>query len=189
MKVLKKSFTLLFVVTLFVLCNISTNAQNLKIGIVDVAVVVESMPEAAQGEKYIKEISTKYQDTLLSMQKNLEEKLAQYRKQQTMMPKDQQQKTEEELQGQNQQLMMYQQSKFGQTGELAKIRENVLTPLREKVVSAIKEVAKAEKMNFVFDKTNASVLYAEDKFDITYSVIDKIKRGAENTGTTKPTGK
>jgi outer membrane protein len=113
----------------------------------------------------------------------IKDKLAQYKKQQSMMPKDQQTKTEEELQGQNQQLMMYQQSKFGQTGELAKVRENVLAPLREKVISAIKEVAKSEKMNFIFDKTNGSVIYSEDKFDITFSVIDRIKRGGDdNTG-------
>lgn len=184
MKSLVKISLIFSVLMILVFTTNNVKSQNLKIGVVDVALVVESMPEAAQGEKYIKEMSQKYQDTLVQMQKNLEEKLAQYKKQQSMMPKDQQTKTEEELQGQNQQLMMYQQSKFGQTGELARVRENVLAPLREKVINAIKEVAKAEKMNFIFDKTNGSVIYSEDKFDITFSVIDKIKRGSD-----EPTGK
>ncbi|MFY8159833.1 MAG: OmpH family outer membrane protein [Candidatus Kapaibacteriota bacterium] len=175
--ILKLSLAVVVAFTTLAFTNVSF-AQNLKIGVVDVALVVESMPEAAQGEKYIKEVSTKYQDTLLQMQKNLEEKVAQYRKQQAMMPKDQQTKTEEELQGQNQQLVGYQQSKFSQGGELSRIRESILTPLREKVIAAIKEVAKTEKMNFIFEKTNGSVLHSDDKFDITFSVIDKIKRGS-----------
>lgn len=177
--VLKLSLAIVVAFTTFALTNV-TIAQTLKIGVVDVALVVESMPEAAQGEKYIKEMSTKYQDTMQQMQKSLEEKYAQYKKQQAMMPKDQQTKAEEELQLLNQQLMSYRDTKFAQNGELARIRESILTPLREKVVSAIKEVAKTEKMNFVFEKNNGSVIYSEDKFDITFSVIDKIKRGSSD---------
>lgn len=184
--------TILFsvaVATLFFSSTIS-KSEDLKVGVVDVTLVVESMPEAAQGEKYIKEMSQKYQDTLLSMQKNLEEKVTQYKKQQSMMKKEEQTKTEEALQAQNQTLMAYQQAKFGQTGDLAKERENILAPLREKVAKAIKEVAQTEKISLVFDKANGNVLFSEDKLDITFSVIDKIKRGGTTNSAPKtPAGK
>ena len=44
------------------------------------------------------------------------------------------------------------------------------------IIKDLQEVAKEEKMSFVFDKTNPSLLYSEEKFDITFKVIDKIKR-------------
>lgn len=46
---------------------------------------------------------------------------------------------------------------------------------------AIEEVAKEEKLNFVFDKVEdaALLLYAEAKFDYTFKVLDRLKRGAK----------
>jgi len=49
----------------------------------------------------------------------------------------------------------------------------------DKVLAAIEEVAKEEKLNFVFDKIEdaALLLYAESKFDYTFKVLDRLKRG------------
>jgi outer membrane protein len=45
-------------------------------------------------------------------------------------------------------------------------------------MSAISEVSKTEGMHFVFDKTgDVILLYADDQFDITFKVLDKLKTG------------
>ncbi len=69
--------------------------------------------------------------------------------------------------------------KFSQTGEIAQQREKIFAPVREKIVKAIQSVAKEEKMVFVFDKTpeGSMVLYAEPTLDLTYKVLDRMKRG------------
>ncbi|MFM7157158.1 MAG: OmpH family outer membrane protein, partial [Bacteroidota bacterium] len=61
------------------------NAQNQKIGYVDTEVILKQLPEAQDADKKLKEIATKYQDTLVAMQKDLTEKLEQYKKQESMM--------------------------------------------------------------------------------------------------------
>jgi outer membrane protein len=61
------------------------------------------------------------------------------------------------------------------TGEAAQEREKRLTPIREKVLRAIESVAKEDGFTFVFDRAN--VLYADAKVDLTYKVIDRLKRG------------
>jgi Skp family chaperone for outer membrane proteins len=151
--------------------------KGIKIGIVDVQAVAKEIPESIEAENILLDLSKKFQDTLLLMQKDLEQKFAQYQKQKTMMTADQQKKEEEALQAQNMQLMRYKEEKFGQVGDLAKNREKLLEPIRKKVRDAIEKVAKKEKMNMVVDKGSAFLLYAEDKLDITYSVLDAIKRG------------
>ena len=40
-------------------------------------------------------------------------------------------------------------------------------------------VSKDEGLSFVFDKGNGSLLFSEDKFDVTFKVIDRIKRGSK----------
>ena len=63
--------------------------------------------------------------------------------------------------------------------ELAKRREAVLTPLKDKILRAIERVARAEKYNFVFDKNEQVniLLYADIKDDLTNRVLDNLKRG------------
>jgi outer membrane protein len=151
--------------------------KSFYIGIVDVESIVKEIPEALQADKKIKEIGQKYQDSLMAMQSDFEAKLKQYDKQKSMMPSDQQQKQEETLKAQQMMLLQFRDEKFGQKGELAQMSEKALAPILEKVNKAIEEVAKEEKMNLVLDKGNSAVRYAEDKLDITYKVMDRIKRG------------
>jgi Skp family chaperone for outer membrane proteins len=90
------------------------------------------------------------------------------------MGQDQQMKEEEALQAQNMQMVQYQEEKFGQQGELNRLREELLEPLRTKIKLAIDKVAKEEKIKMVVDKV--MVLYSDTTIDITFKVIDTIKR-------------
>jgi Skp family chaperone for outer membrane proteins len=157
----------------------SLNAQNLKIGIVDTETIVKQMPEAMDADTQIKDIAKKYQDSLEAIQKDFTARLEQYKKGEAMMTADAKRKTEDDLKVLQQQYMQFEQEKFGAQGEIARIRESYLAPLRKKVQAGIEAVAKDEKMSFVFDKANPVLMYAEDKFDITFRVIDRIKRGGK----------
>jgi len=112
------------------------------------------------------------------MQKELEERYQKYQKQKGMMKDEEKQKEEESLNSLNSQILKYREDKFGQTnGEIIKLRNDYLEPIRSKIRTAIDAIAKEEKMNFVFDKGSPYLLYAEEKYDITYRVLDNLKRG------------
>lgn len=168
-------FVLVATVSLF--SNTYLNAQGTlnKLGVVDVETVLKELPEAIEADKVIKDKGQKMQDTLLKMQQDLQAKLDQYQKQKSMMPLDKQQKEEESLQQQNMLFIQYREEKFGQQGELNKLRENLLDPIRTKIRKAIEGVAKEEKIALVVDKMAA--IYSDGSIDITYKVLDKIKRG------------
>lgn len=173
-----------FIITLsaLLLAGFVANAQNgLKIGIVNVETIVVELPEAKDADEKIRAAGQKFQDTLQALQTDLQTKLEDYQKQQSMMTPDQKQSTEQELQALNAQLMQYQQEKFGQSGELAIMREQFLGPIRKKVQDAIDKVAKEEKLDLVFDKSAGSLRYSLDKYDITFKVIDTLKRGSATT--------
>jgi outer membrane protein len=53
-----------------------------------------------------------------------------------------------------------------------------MKPVKEKIFKAIDEVSKEESMQFVFDKAGDVILLkADPQFDITYKVLDLLKRG------------
>ena len=78
-----------------------------------------------------------------------------------------------------QQGVAYQSDKFGQTGAYAQKQEELLAPIREKVKKAIQEVATTDGIDVVFDRASPAqdILFASDKLDITFKVLDTIKRG------------
>jgi outer membrane protein len=152
-----------------------SQAAMTKLGVVDVETVLKELPEAIDADKLIKDKGQKWQDTLMKMRQDLTAKVEQYQKQKSMMPADKQQKEEEGLQSQNMVMLQFQEEKFGQQGELNKYRETLLEPIRTKIRKAIESVAKEEKIALVVDKMAA--IYSDQSIDITFKVIDKIKRG------------
>ncbi len=184
---MRKIGFIVIVIIAFALSVSGSNAQKkqggaggaLKYGVVDVETIVKEMPEAADADAKLKEIGKQWQDTLMQLRKDMEAKYQQYQKQKAMMQAAQQQKEEEALQAMQMQAMQFQEEKFGNTGELSQMREKYLEPIRAKVKKAIEATAKEEDISLVLDKVGSIVLYSEDKNDITYKVLDKIKRGGK----------
>ena len=78
-----------------------------------------------------------------------------------------------------QDLVEFRRAKFTQgTGEIYKKQEELFAPIKTKIYAAIEKVAKEEAMQFIFDKSGDIILlYADSAFDITFKVLDRLKRG------------
>lgn len=176
---MKKRTTLLAATFCFFAVSISSAvfAQGAKIGIVDMEVIVKQLPEAKEADAKLTELSKKYRDTMELMQKEYTDKAEKYDKAQAMMSPEAKAKEEETLKSMIQRFRAYQEDKFGNTGVLSHNREDLLLPIRQKVDASIKIVAKKEGLSLVLSKTESLVLYSDEKLDITFSVLDLIKRG------------
>ena len=86
---------------------------------------------------------------------------------------------QQRLQDMRQKALDFQNQKLGQNGEAQQLRDKKLAPIRDKILKAIEAVAKEEGFSFVFDKANdILLLYADSKYDLTYKVLDRLKRGS-----------
>ncbi len=163
-------------------CLVAVGGQTLsqqKSGFVNSQTVLNELPEAQEAQKKLNGLIQMAQDTLEKMQKDFQAQYEDYQKKQAMMTDASKKEQEQKLVEMDQQIKQFQQVKFSQTGEIAQHREKIFAPVREKIVKAIQSVAKEEKMVFVFDKTpeGSMVLYAEPTLDLTYKVLDRMKRG------------
>lgn len=165
---------LVVVFVALVLAGTVAMAQNFKAAYVNSETIIKELPEAIEASKHIDQMGQKIRDTLQLMQKEFEERILNYRKQESMMTSDARQKEEESINGLRTRFMQYQEQK---TAEVQQQREAFLKPIRDKVQAAIEEIAKEEKLSLVLDKVAGFILYSEDKADITYKVLDKMKRG------------
>ena len=160
--------------------SLTAGAQNLKIGYVDSQKIFEGLPEAQDVQKALDQKLGVWQDSLELMTKNFQTEYEAYQAQQAMMSESVKEEKQQMLMRLQQEVADYRTRKFGQTGEAARLRQSMLQPLQAKVLKAIEDMAKEEKLNFVFDKLEdaALLLYAEAKFDYTFKVLDYLKRGS-----------
>jgi outer membrane protein len=173
---MKKTFLGIIFLGMIALFSHSFAQGSLNIGVVDVDAIVKEMPEATQADIELKAMQQNLNDTLLVMQEDFMARIEEYQKQQGLMPPEKQQEEEQALKMLENQILAFRDQKLK---EIQERREEYLDPIRKKMVKAIEEVAKEEKLGLVLDKASPSVLYSIDKYDITFRVLDRIKRGAE----------
>lgn len=164
---------------LCLLCSASLSAQTLKVGYVDSQKIFEGLPEAQAALKQLDKQLGVWRDSLDVMVKSAQEQYETYQAQQGTMSEPTKQARQQELAKLGNEIQEYRQKKFGQDGEGAALRQKMLAPLQEKVLKVIEEVSKEEKISFMFDKVSEVpiILHADPKFDYTFKVLDRIKRG------------
>ncbi|MEI8135235.1 MAG: OmpH family outer membrane protein [bacterium] len=155
----------------------STNSFAQKIGVVDGTKVLSGFSEFTAAQAKIQGIYKLWQDTALTMQKNLKEKFDNYSKIKETMSKEALAKADEELQKLNTEITKYNDAKTNQqTGEIVKLQNDLITPVREKATAAVGTVAKKRKLDLIFEKSQTSY-YAEGTIvDITDDVIAALKK-------------
>jgi outer membrane protein len=164
-----------------VLLNFGVTAAQTpqKLGYVDSQTILAQFPESIKAQGDLDAITNKWTSQLDSMTQAYQAALANYQKQANTMPEDKKLAAQQSLIAQEQSLIDFRKQKFGQgTGEIYKKQEEIFNPVKAKIYKAIEDVAKREGMQFVFDKSGDIILlYADSAFDITYQVLDKLKRG------------
>jgi outer membrane protein len=152
----------------------SAQAQ-VKLGFVNTETIVQQMPEFKDIDAKLRTIQSAYADTLRAMEINYKTRLEAYQKQQSMMTADARTKEEDQLRGIAEQYQQYQQDRLGPQGKLAQRQAEFIQPIRDKVRAAIEKVARDEKLSGVME--NSVMIYFDSKLDITYKVLDNLRRG------------
>jgi outer membrane protein len=166
-------------IVLCVLVGTAAQAQTQKIGYVNSTKIFQEYPAALDAQKRIDAIGRPFQDSLEAMQKELQTRYEDYQKKESMMNEASKKAEQQKLVEMERRANEYRVEKFGNEGELARQTERIINPIREKIKTAISNVAKEERYAFVFDKTEQIqvLLYGDPNHDITFKVIDRLKRG------------
>ena len=169
-----------YLVILFVLFGVIVFAQNeQRIGYVDSQIILTQLPEAIKAQSDLDAITNLWSNQLDSMTLSYQQMLTDYQKQANTMGEDQKLAKQQELIAMEQNILKFRNQKFGQqNGEIYAKNDEIFEPIKKKIYASIEQVAKTEGMNFVFDKSGDIILlYADAAYDITFKVLDNLKRG------------
>ena len=171
-----RKFLFIFAVTVITTNLFAQSPQ--KLGYVDSQIILSQFAEAIKAQGDLDAITNKWSAQVDSMTVSYQQGLADYQKQANTMTDEKKLEVQKDLIAREQTIIDFRRQKFGQNGEIYQKQEEIFNPVKKKIYTAIEQVAKSEGMQFVFDKSGDIVLlYADSSFDITYQVLDKLKRG------------
>jgi outer membrane protein len=150
-------------------------AQNVKMGFVSFDEIISKLPEFKQIEGQLQTLQQKYADTLKMIETEYQGLVESYQKQQAMMNAETKASEEQKIMAVRDKFLRFQQERLGQGGAFQQYQAQLLQPVREKVRSAIERVAKSEKLTVVLEAN--TTVYFDEKSDITFKVLDFLKRG------------
>ena len=104
-----------------------------------------------------------------------------------LMKEDQQKKTSDDLEKERSDLEKSSEDLYNRdTGLLAKKHAELTQPIFDRLNKVLDSVGKDEKYDFIFDAGKGSLLFADQKFDISDHIYDELrKEPITSTGDTK----
>ena len=166
-----------YLIVIISLALVSTTVEAQKYAFVDTDYILENLPEYKEAQRKLDELSERWYKEVEERQKNLQKKKDAYEAEKVLMPEEQRQQREKEIETLMQELIEFQKQKFGVKGELFLKRQELIEPIQDKIYNAIKDMAERGNYSFIFDSSakNSNMLYADDKYDKSDLILRDLK--------------
>ena len=139
--------------------------------------IFKSLDNYNQAITSLDELAKQYQSQVDAKYEEIEKLYNTYQSQKQSLSAATRQAGENEIITREQEAQEYQESLFGQEGELMKKRLELIQPIQEQVFGAIESYAKEVGADMVLDSSNnPTLLYNNPAIERTQQVIDALKK-------------
>jgi outer membrane protein len=164
-----KKLLLLFIITNVILTT--TFAQ--KFAYVDTDYILNKIPEFKQAQDKLDNFSADWQAEIESKYASVEKMYRAYQQEKVLLTDNMKSKREEAIITKETAAKNLQQKYFGPEGQLFTKRQELITPIQDKIQNAIKELAKANKYQIIFDSASDLImLHKDNNLDQSDKVLD-----------------
>jgi len=174
---------------LLMLLSAISSAVAQKFGYVDSEYIMSKMPEYAQAQTELNNLSQNWQKDIESQKKDLDKLYRTYQAEEVLLTEPMKKKRQDEILKKEQDTKAYQNKIFGYEGQLFKKRQELTKPVQDRVFEAIEKVAKQKQLAIVFDKSgDLTMLYTNPVHDYTEFVLESLGLASEDKNQTAQRG-
>lgn len=158
---------------LFVACAFTASAQ--KFALIDMEFILKNIPAYEQANTQLSQVSEKYQKEVEAKAKEAEALYKDYQKVSSSLSATQKTLKEEGIVAKEKEAAELRKKYFGPEGEMAKMQQELITPLQDKVYEAVKQVAEQNGYAVIVDRASAeSIIFASPRIDVSNEVLAKL---------------
>ncbi|HMM12522.1 MAG TPA: OmpH family outer membrane protein [Bacteroidales bacterium] len=183
-----------FIIPILLLTMLSTGAkaqiQNQRFAYVDTEYILNNIPEYKDAQEELNALSQKWEGEVKALFDKVEEMYKAYQTEAVLLPQDLKRKREEDILKKEREAKDLQMKYFGPDGDLFKKRNELVSPIQEKIYNAMQEIAETRNYALIFDKSAGAVLlYANPRLDISDEVLDEVGKVMQITRRENRSGK
>ncbi|MGK0386050.1 MAG: Skp family chaperone for outer membrane protein [Patiriisocius sp.] len=173
-----KTKQILLVAITFICISFSAQAQRgVRIGYIDMEYILENVPEYREASTQLDGKVQRWKADLEKQQKEIDLMTLNLTNERVLLTKELIEEREEEIKIKEDEMITYQQARFGPGGDLVIQRRNLVQPIQDQVFNIVQEVAEGKKYDFIFDKSaDVVMLFAAKRNDISDIVLRSINR-------------
>ncbi len=182
---MKKQFLFLFIALIAANTN-QAQTRGTKIGYIDMEYILQNVPNYNDAQTQLEEKAQKWKQEIETKKTEINKLKDALKVEKALLTKGLIEERETEIKFLENEMLEYQQKRFGPNGDLI-LQKSVLTkPIQDQVFTAVQDIAEAKKYDFIFDKTSdLTMLFAAKRFDISDQVLRVITRAEKREQLTK----
>lgn len=173
----------LFLLAFASLMSWSALAQRgVRIGYIDTEYILQNVPEYQEANAQLESKVQQWKSDIEKRLSAVEQKKKQLSSESVLLTPELIKERQEEITIEENEILDYQQKRFGPNGDLMIQRKQLMQPVQDQIFAAVQEIATSRQYDFVFDKsTDVVMLYSADRYDISDQVLRSINRTSKRT--------
>lgn len=174
---MKTRKTLFLIFAIFCFSYITTAQRGVRIGYIDMEYILESVPEYREASIQLEGKVQRWKQDLEKSQKEVDQMKLDLANEKVLLTPELIEEREEDIKIKEDEIIAYQQARFGPNGDLIIQRRQLVQPIQDQVFNIVQEIAENKKFDFIFDKSaDLVMLFAAKKNDISDEVLRSIER-------------
>lgn len=159
-----------------------TLAQQ-KNGYVDTEFLFTKIPEYENVQQQLELLSQEWRQELSEMQQEISQLKEEFRAKEILYTDDLREEKKQQILQKEQQRERYLELKFGPGGDYFQRQKELLEPIQRRIYEAITIVAQKEGFDFVFDRSQKTLmLYADQEWNLNDKVLKELGITPEKPG-------
>lgn len=147
-----------------------------RIAIVDIEGVLSELTDYQEAQTEIDRVASGWRQEIAQEYDKIKSMYNKYQAEQVLLSDDARKTREEAIVAKEEEVRDLQKRRFGAEGDLFKKRQQLVSPIQEKVFAAIESYAADRGFDIILDKSgSAGLLFVGDEYDKTEDIKRKLK--------------
>lgn len=166
--------------------TVQSQTRGTKIGYIDMEYILQNVPNYTEASVQLEQKAQKWKQEIESKKIEINKIKEALKAEKVLLTKGLIEEREMEIKFLENEMLDFQQDRFGPNGDLMIQKSKLVKPIQDQVFSALQDIADAKKYDFIFDKSSdLTMLYSAQRFDISDQVLRVLNRAEKREQLTK----
>lgn len=182
---MRKHF-LIPILALIVVNTIQSQTRGTKIGYIDMEYILQNVPNYAEANVQLEQKAQKWKQEIEAKKIEIDKIKEALKAEKALLTKGLIEEREMEIKFLENEMLDFQQKRFGANGDLMIQKSLLVKPIQDQVFTAVQDIAEAKKYDFIFDKSSdLTMLFSAKRFDVSDQVLRVLNRAEKREQLTK----